>query len=37
MVSPRTIAIECLRYDPEKDAAPRLARYDVPFTDEMSV
>ena len=33
----RTIAIECLRYDPERDSAPRMQRYDVPFTDDMSV
>ncbi len=33
----RTIAIECLRYDPEHDAAPRMQRYEVPFTDDMSV
>ncbi len=33
----RTIAIEVLRYGPETDAAPRWQRYDVPFTDEMSV
>ncbi len=33
----RTIAIECLRYDPETDAAPRRQAYEVPFTDDMSV
>ena len=33
----RTIVIECLRYDPEADAAPRYQAYDVPFTDDMSV
>jgi fumarate reductase iron-sulfur subunit len=33
----RTIAIECLRYHPETDAAPRWQRYEVPFTDDMSV
>ena len=33
----KTIAIECLRYDPERDAAPRAQAYEVPFTDEMSV
>ena len=33
----RTIAIECLRYHPEHDAAPRMQRYEVPFTDDMSV
>ena len=33
----KTIAIECLRYDPEKDAAPRYQTYTVPFTDDMSL
>jgi fumarate reductase iron-sulfur subunit len=33
----RTIAIDCLRYHPETDVAPRLQRYEVPFTDDMSV
>ena len=33
----RTIVIECLRYDPEHDAEPRVQRYDVPFSDDMSV
>ena len=33
----KTIAIECLRYDPQTDAAPRYQTYEVPFTDEMSV
>ena len=33
----RTIVLECLRYDPETDAAPRWQNYDVPFTDDMSV
>ena len=33
----RTIAIECLRYDPERDTVPRMQRYEVPFTDDMSV
>jgi fumarate reductase iron-sulfur subunit len=33
----RTIAIECLRYHPETDDAPRWQCYDVPFTDDMSV
>ena len=33
----RTIAIECLRYNPETDNAPRYRTYDVPFSDEMSV
>jgi fumarate reductase iron-sulfur subunit len=33
----RTIAIECLRYDPETEQAPRWQSYEVPFTDDMSV
>ncbi len=33
----RTIQIECLRYHPEQDEAPRYQTYDVPFTDDMSV
>ncbi|HYL90889.1 MAG TPA: succinate dehydrogenase/fumarate reductase iron-sulfur subunit [Burkholderiales bacterium] len=33
----RSIVLECLRYDPETDAAPRWQNYDVPFTDDMSV
>src|SRR5207302_845217 len=33
----RTIAIDCLRYNPESDSAPRWQNYEVPFTDEMSV
>ena len=35
--SVRTIAIECLRYNPETDEAPHYQTYDVPFTDDMSV
>ena len=37
MDASRTIVIECLRYDPETDTAPRYQAYDVPFTDDMSV
>jgi fumarate reductase iron-sulfur subunit len=37
MDAARTMRIECLRYDPETDAAPRYQAYDVPFTDDMSV
>jgi fumarate reductase iron-sulfur subunit len=37
MSTPRTIEIECLRYNPESDTAPRMQSYEVPFTDEMSV
>ena len=33
----RTIPIECLRYHPETDEAPRWQTYEVPFTDDMSV
>ena len=33
----RTITIECLRYHPQTDAAPRFQRWEVPFTDDMSV
>ncbi len=35
--SPRTITIEVLRYRPEQEAEPVLQRYEVPFTDDMSV
>ena len=35
--SRRTIAIECLRYDPATDSSPRQQSYEVPFTDDMSV
>jgi len=33
----RTIEIECLRYDPQTDAKPRLETYKAPFRDDMSV
>jgi fumarate reductase iron-sulfur subunit len=33
----RTITVECLRFDPEADAAPHWQRYDVPWHDDMSV
>ena len=33
----KTIAIECLRYDPETDATPHFRTYYIPFTDDMSV
>ena len=36
-MSERTIAIECLRFNPETDAEPHFRTYEVPFTDEMSV
>jgi fumarate reductase flavoprotein subunit len=35
--STRTITLECLRFDPEADDAPRWQRYEVPFRDDMSV
>ena len=37
MAATRTITIECLRYNPETDAAPSYVAYRVPFTDDMSV
>jgi fumarate reductase iron-sulfur subunit len=33
----KTIQVECLRYHPETDTAPRYQAYEVPFTDDMSV
>lgn len=36
-MSRKIIAIDCLRYDPEHDPAPRRQIYQVPFTDDMSV
>jgi fumarate reductase iron-sulfur subunit len=33
----RTIAIECLRYNPETDTEPRYQTWRVPFSDDMSV
>lgn len=33
----KTITIECLRFNPEEDKAPRFQRYEVPFTHDMSV
>lgn len=33
----RTIRIECLRYNPEQDAEPRVQAFDVPFSDDMSL
>jgi fumarate reductase iron-sulfur subunit len=37
MQDDKTIAIECLRYNPETDAEPRTQTYRIPFADEMSV
>src|SRR5450755_578378 len=33
----KTIEIECLRFNPEADAKPHYQRYQVPFTEDMSV
>jgi fumarate reductase iron-sulfur subunit len=33
----RSIVLECLRVDPQADAAPRWQRYDVPWHDDMSL
>ena len=33
----RTIIVEVLRYQPDKAAAPYLEKFEVPFTDDMSV
>lgn len=33
----KTIAIECLRFNPETDTEPRYHRYEVPFSHDMSV
>ena len=33
----KTIAIECLRFNPETDREPQYRTYQVPFNDEMSV
>ena len=33
----RKIEIQCLRFHPATDAAPRWQTYEVPFTDDMSV
>ena len=37
MADTRTIEIEVLRYDPEKDAEPHFQSYQVPFSDDTSV
>ena len=37
MADKRTIEIEVLRYNPEKDAAPHFQTFKVPFTDDTSV
>ncbi len=36
-VQTRDITIECLRYHPQTDKEPHFQRWDVPFTDDMSV
>lgn len=33
----RTITIECLRFDPQTDTEPHVDRWEVPFSDDMSV
>jgi fumarate reductase iron-sulfur subunit len=33
----RSITIECLRYHPQTDSAPYFQRWDVPFSDDMSL
>jgi fumarate reductase iron-sulfur subunit len=35
--SQRSITIECLRFNPETDAEPHFDRWNVPFSDDMSV
>ena len=37
MPEPRRIALDVLRYDPEVRGEPFVQRYEVPFTDDMSV
>ncbi|MGE5095021.1 MAG: succinate dehydrogenase/fumarate reductase iron-sulfur subunit [Betaproteobacteria bacterium] len=37
MPETRTIAIEVLRYQPDEAQAPYVERFDVPFTEDMSV
>ena len=37
MTETRMLEIECLRFDPEVDEAPRRQSYTVPFTEEMSL
>jgi fumarate reductase iron-sulfur subunit len=37
MADKRTIEIEVLRYNPEKDAAPHFQSFKVPFSDDTSV
>jgi fumarate reductase iron-sulfur subunit len=37
MTAAATITIECLRYNPETDSAPRYQSYPVPYAEEMSV
>jgi len=33
----RSIAIDCLRYHPDTDQAPHMQRWQVPFSDDMSL
>jgi fumarate reductase iron-sulfur subunit len=37
MDTPRTIILECQRFNPETDSEPHLQSYTVPFTDDMTV
>lgn len=37
MAEPRTIEIEVLRYNPERDAEPHFQTFEVPFADDTSV
>jgi len=37
MAKPRTIEIEVLRYNPERDSEPRFQTFEVPFTDDTSL
>jgi fumarate reductase iron-sulfur subunit len=37
MPDPRTILIDVLRYEPGPDSTPYTQRFEVPFTDDMSV
>ncbi|RJP68712.1 MAG: hypothetical protein C4532_12105 [Candidatus Abyssobacteria bacterium SURF_17] len=37
MEAEKTIRVECFRYDPETDRAPRFETYEVPLNGSMSV
>ena len=36
-LSEKRVIIKATRYDPDRDEAPRLQTYDIPFTDESMV